>query len=987
MATKISDLPQVFDAGNALVEASVAGASKKLAASAIALRAKSHVISRLVTAPPASPADGDRYLVPTGATGVWTGLAGKIVEWIVAAGVGQWYARTVKGQVFVADEGVALLLNGAATLILQQQNPTLILAPALGYQQVFYGPDGARKQLTFSQRGDFASPRLLQDGSIAVVGPDADYPNGRLLVPTPFDTTSLRRPGTVGIDWVFVGQGQSNELDTNGDTNGNPDLTGPFTRNPAMAGRILVFNGGINPLGAPSGSTGANLIADPSLYDHLVDATALVNPATANREPSLFAAAEQFLADKPAADRAILIISPVGSSNFGQNIEGFVGNRAIFSGSIVGTTLNVASFSYSNNGLNTDLVADPVLGQILSGSGVAAGTKIMAQLPGGTPGGVGTYTVSIAQNVTPGTAITSVDDKPCPRRNLVNYCTKLVAISTSQNRTALCAAFKMNAFEASQSDAAVANSLNSLDTLDAYVQGQLKSIFGQTQAIPILHCIVNAPIYDLNHVPASNINNNNPDTSMMGKVSPWSLAQERWVRLHADRAAAIVQSDNPGDYVARVHHLARGSERTGVKCGAVANQYWKNGSMRQLPKLIAVRRVKGSKTTAAQFDRLMKIDPRILLERGSVGIASRDIVGANTIAPGTVRIQGDTLYFDTVAEAAGVAEYLDNGVSNCVVFTTAPNSRAGNGTWPHDDYLTGLDRTTGQFTAIFDAAVLACSPRTGEEIHDYAPPTQNRVRVTSSKSLVADIITDFALTTERADLDLRNSHIYPGSGTTLTDLVTGSETYSFAGLTVSGAVPRLTMNNTNSIVPLGTTAFGANVHKQNGRIGLGFVGRFASLPLSRYFIGNCRNSTSGGAGFSFGTNSAGRPNLTVRGHNGASIFSANDSSILQTAAIQVILVCIDELNHVFWLMSTANMLASGGEPPATSAVTYSAYTTDAAEGAVAFGKNGMAIADVNATKLAAGTEVFVPGFAFDPMTPEQALPMFNTLTDRFAGVA
>lgn len=39
------------------------------------------VISRTTTTPPSSPATGDTYLVPTGATGAWSGQANKITEW------------------------------------------------------------------------------------------------------------------------------------------------------------------------------------------------------------------------------------------------------------------------------------------------------------------------------------------------------------------------------------------------------------------------------------------------------------------------------------------------------------------------------------------------------------------------------------------------------------------------------------------------------------------------------------------------------------------------------------------------------------------------------------------------------------------------------------------------------------------------------------------------------------------------------------------
>lgn len=46
------------------------------------------VISTVTTAPPGSPADGDRYFVPTGATGAWAGHEGQIAIW--NAETGEW---------------------------------------------------------------------------------------------------------------------------------------------------------------------------------------------------------------------------------------------------------------------------------------------------------------------------------------------------------------------------------------------------------------------------------------------------------------------------------------------------------------------------------------------------------------------------------------------------------------------------------------------------------------------------------------------------------------------------------------------------------------------------------------------------------------------------------------------------------------------------------------------------------------------------------
>lgn len=48
------------------------------------------VISATTTAPPGSPASGDRYLVPAGATGAWSGHATQVAEWNDSTSPGKW---------------------------------------------------------------------------------------------------------------------------------------------------------------------------------------------------------------------------------------------------------------------------------------------------------------------------------------------------------------------------------------------------------------------------------------------------------------------------------------------------------------------------------------------------------------------------------------------------------------------------------------------------------------------------------------------------------------------------------------------------------------------------------------------------------------------------------------------------------------------------------------------------------------------------------
>jgi uncharacterized protein DUF2793 len=82
------------------------------------------VLDRDLTAPPGSPADGDRYLIASGATGAWSGRAGKIAAWQDGA----WRFCTPREgwRVWVADEDVLLVFNGAIWTGAATQNAALV---------------------------------------------------------------------------------------------------------------------------------------------------------------------------------------------------------------------------------------------------------------------------------------------------------------------------------------------------------------------------------------------------------------------------------------------------------------------------------------------------------------------------------------------------------------------------------------------------------------------------------------------------------------------------------------------------------------------------------------------------------------------------------------------------------------------------------------------------------------------------------------------
>lgn len=65
-----------------------------------------------LTAPPASPAEADRYIIPAGATGVWAGKTGQIAEYQAAAWA--YYAPAVGWTAYVDDEQKIYSWNGTA---------------------------------------------------------------------------------------------------------------------------------------------------------------------------------------------------------------------------------------------------------------------------------------------------------------------------------------------------------------------------------------------------------------------------------------------------------------------------------------------------------------------------------------------------------------------------------------------------------------------------------------------------------------------------------------------------------------------------------------------------------------------------------------------------------------------------------------------------------------------------------------------------------
>ncbi len=96
------------------------------------------VKNRDLTVPPASPAEGERYIVAAGATGAWAGWDGEVALFTGGA----WFRLSPQEgwRVWVEDEGALLVRMGGAWLKLDVALGLLVRGPAV---EVARGPSGS----------------------------------------------------------------------------------------------------------------------------------------------------------------------------------------------------------------------------------------------------------------------------------------------------------------------------------------------------------------------------------------------------------------------------------------------------------------------------------------------------------------------------------------------------------------------------------------------------------------------------------------------------------------------------------------------------------------------------------------------------------------------------------------------------------------------------------------------------------------------------
>lgn len=199
------------------------------------------------------------------------------------------------------------------------EDRTLVTAEALGRFNVFEGPSGNREQLTFCQFGDFASPRALLDGSIAVLGPDLVYPNGILVRRDALATTGAARL------WILIVFGQSNSVGSTVGESGS-DATTPYTTQAPFPGTLLCFNGGIVPLQVVASSASTNVAIAAGQYATVVDAREGLNPVNPS-ETCAMAFGEVFARNVRDGDKVIIINGGLAGCQFSDLVNGALDSK------------------------------------------------------------------------------------------------------------------------------------------------------------------------------------------------------------------------------------------------------------------------------------------------------------------------------------------------------------------------------------------------------------------------------------------------------------------------------------------------------------------------------------------------------------------------------------------------------------------------------------------------------------------------------------
>jgi len=130
------------------------------------------VISRTVTAAPATPADGDRYYVPVGATGVWSSYTKNIAVW--SAFTSEWhYAPTKRGWQFRIEDEADASVYYDGTNLQDSVNSSGFITESSSYT--------SSGDVIFSSSVKFSGSHTADTTELATMGDVADAVDNRDL--------------------------------------------------------------------------------------------------------------------------------------------------------------------------------------------------------------------------------------------------------------------------------------------------------------------------------------------------------------------------------------------------------------------------------------------------------------------------------------------------------------------------------------------------------------------------------------------------------------------------------------------------------------------------------------------------------------------------------------------------------------------------------------------------------------------------------------
>lgn len=177
------------------------------------------VTDRTLTTPPASPANGDRHIVATGATGAWSGHDDEIAAYQDAAWI--FYAPQPGWRAWVAAENALLIYNGSAwTASSASLNPTPLvgvnatadttnrLAVASAASLFNHSGQGHQLKINKAASGDTAS--LLYQTSFSGRAEIGLAGNDDLHVKVSADGATWREALTASAATGFIGIGTAN---------------------------------------------------------------------------------------------------------------------------------------------------------------------------------------------------------------------------------------------------------------------------------------------------------------------------------------------------------------------------------------------------------------------------------------------------------------------------------------------------------------------------------------------------------------------------------------------------------------------------------------------------------------------------------------------------------------------------------------------------------------------------------------------------------